>query len=122
MVHLGWCPRVVSRRLYPLLMYLSFDDARRIPRRRQAKEVREKIVERNPYADAIGRESVASARLLKAAQTKTKTRETPPNNTTPDTKHSSSNSRQSPTTAIGILADDPTGMGGDMETTAVQRW
>lgn len=81
-------------------------------------------MERNPYADAIGRESVANARLLNAAKTKPKTRELPPDNTLTGTKHSNS-SRPSPTTTAdtaAVVAADPTGMGGDMEATAVQRW
>lgn len=83
-------------------------------------------MERNPYADAIGRESVAKARRIKAAQTRTKTRELPPDDILTGTKHG--NSRLSPpTTAADTavadgLADDPTGMGGGMGATVVQRW
>lgn len=81
-------------------------------------------MERNPYADAIGRESVANARLKKnAAQAKkTKARDTPAGNTTAGTmKHG----RPSPTTTTAtgtVVTGDPTGMGRDMQATAVQRW
>lgn len=46
----------VNDSIYTIDIFLFIDD--------QAKEIRRKIVEHNPYANAIARESVESARLL----------------------------------------------------------
>lgn len=107
----------------------------------QAKSVRDKIVEHNPYADAIGRESVAKARLLKAAavsqknataKMETKTPNDATNATTRNNSSSDSNSGPSPENAAAAAAggdgrgddgdDDDPMMGGVMGATVVERW
>ncbi|CAN0545480.1 unnamed protein product [Ectocarpus sp. 12 AP-2014] len=110
--------------------------------RQKAKEVRDKIVAHNPYADAIGRESVIRAnatkawKSAKAAKAKiTTSRETTSRNTTivttnnDDDSSSNNNDRDmrtlphSAAAAVGPADDDdPLGVGGGMDATTVEKW
>ena len=88
-------------------------------------------MEHNPYAEAIGRESVAKARLLKAASQKNarakKTGTTTLNDATTNVTNSGNNGGPSPEDVAAAGGgsdddDDPTGMGGVMGTTIVEQW
>ncbi len=92
-------------------------------------------MEHNPYADAIGRESVAKARLLKAAavsqtNARAKMDTTTPNDATDAATRNNSSSGPSPEhVLVGVAGGDgrcgdgdPTGMGGVMGATVVERW
>lgn len=81
----------------------------------QANEVRRKIVNHNPYADAIGRDSVERARLL--ITTKDTRNNSNTNNTTKTLVNAST------TIEGGAVGDDPTvAPGRDTEATVVARW
>lgn len=110
--------------------------------RRQAKEVRDKIVEHNPYADAIGRESVIRAnatkarKSAKAAKAKIKTSREPTSRdltTTFTTNNDDSSSNNydrdmitlphSAAASVGPADDDdPLGIRGGMDATTVEKW
>lgn len=104
--------------------------------------MRDKIVAHNPYADAIGRESVIRAnatkarKSAKAVKAKTKTsRETTSRNTTTivttnnDDSSGNNNDRYMRTLPHSAAAaggpaddDDPLGVRGGMDATTVEKW
>ena len=70
----------------------------------QAREVRRKLVEHNPYADAISRESVASSRLTLSKATSARSSVIGANKATNRTNESSNNKN----TATAIMAGTAT--------------